>query len=220
MKHWWKMLAVVLLYYTIFAGLLWEVPRLAILNETIRNLYFHVTMWFSMIILFAISVVNSIKYLSSFNFRNDLIAAEAAKVGMVFGINGLITGMLWAKYTWGAFWVNDVKLNGAAAAMLVYSAYFLLRNSVEDEHKRAKLSSVYSIFAFVMMLVFIMILPRMNVDSLHPGIGGNPGFGNYDLDNKMRIVFYPAVIGWALLGVWILQIQTRIKLIREKISDP
>lgn len=218
MKHWWKILTVLLLYYTIFAGMLLDVPRLAILNETIRNLYFHVTMWFGMIILFVISVLYSIKYLSKFNLKNDLISSEAAKVGVLFGINGLITGMLWAKFTWGAFWVNDVKLNGAAATMLVYSAYFLLRNSVEDEHKRAKLSSVYSIFAFAMMLVFIMVLPRLT-DSLHPGNGGNPGFGNYDLDNMMRWIFYPAVIGWTLLGVWVLQIRTRLKLIENKISD-
>jgi heme exporter protein C len=123
--------------------------------------------------------------------------------------------MLWAKYTWGAFWVNDTKLNGAAATMLVYAAYFLLRNSVQDEHKRAKLSAVYSIFAFSMMIVFIMVLPRLT-DSLHPGNGGNPGFGNYDLDNQMRIVFYPAVIGWSLLGVWIMKVRIRIKLIEDK----
>ncbi|MFI5219451.1 MAG: cytochrome c biogenesis protein CcsA [Bacteroidia bacterium] len=217
MKHWWKILAVLLLYYTIFAGLLFDVPRLAILNETIRNLYFHVTMWFGMMILLTVSVVNSIKYLSKFNLRNDLISSEAAKVGMLFGLIGLVTGMLWAKFTWGAFWVSDVKLNGAAATLLVYSAYFLLRNSVEEEHKRAKLSSVYSIFSFSMMIVFVMVLPRLT-DSLHPGNGGNPGFGNYDLDGSMRWVFYPAVAGWTLLGVWILQLRTRLKTIEEKIT--
>lgn len=218
MRNWWKILAVLLLYYTIFAGLLLDVPRMAILNETIRNLYFHVTMWFGMMILFSISVVNSIKYLSKFNLKNDLISSEAAKVGMLFGVNGLITGMLWAKFTWGAFWVNDTKLNGAAATMLVYSAYFLLRNSVEDEHKRAKLSSVYSIFAFAMMLVFIMVLPRLT-DSLHPGNGGNPGFSSYDLDKNMRMVFYPAIIGWTLLGVWILQLRIRLKTVADKLAN-
>ena len=207
-----------LLYYTIFAGLLFEVPHLPILHETIRNLYFHVTMWFSMIILLIISVVNSVIYLSKFNLKNDVVASESAKVGMLFGLNGLVTGMLWAKFTWGAYWVNDTKLNGAAATILVYSAYFLLRNSVEDEHKRAKLSSVYSIFALAMMFVFIMVLPRLT-DSLHPGNGGNPGFSNYDLDNQMRWVFYPAVIGWTLLGVWILQLRTRIKSIEKNLIE-
>lgn len=218
MKNWWKVTGLVCVFYAIIAGFLLPVPALPILHETIRNLYFHVTMWFSMIILLFVSVVYSILFLSGFKLKNDLIADESATVGMLFGVCGLLTGMIWAKYTWGAYWVNDAKLNGAAATMLVYAAYFLLRNSIEDEQKRARISSVYSIFAFVMMIVFIMILPRM-VDSLHPGNGGNPGFSQYDLDNTMRLVFYPAIIGWTLIGVWILNIRVRIKTLENEIAD-
>ena len=65
------------------------------------------------------------------------------------------------------------------------------------------------------MLVFIMILPRLT-DSLHPGNGGNPVFGKYDLDNHMRMVFYPAVIGWTLLAVWIAEIRIRIKRLKDE----
>jgi heme exporter protein C len=106
-----------------------------------------------------------------------------------------------------------VKLNGAAITMLTYFAYLVLRNAITDEQKRGKVSAVYNIFAYVMMLVFIMIYPRMS-DSLHPGNGGNPGFSKYDLDNTMRMVFYPAVIGWSLLGVWIMTIRIRIQKIK------
>ena len=94
--------------------------------------------------------------------------------------------------------------------MLMYAAYFILRQSTEDETKRAKLSAVYLVFAFPLMMAFIYILPRMT-DSLHPGNGGNPAFGQYDLDNQMRLVFYPAIMGWTLLGVWITSIRIRIK---------
>ena len=80
---------------------------------------------------------------------------------MVFGVIGLLTGSLWARYTWGAWWVNDTKLNGAAATMLVYVAYMLLRNSMTDEQKRARIAAVYNIFAYFMMLVLIMVLPRL-----------------------------------------------------------
>jgi len=209
-KHWWKVLCALLLSYTVVAGFLGEVPALPILNESIRNLYFHVTMWFSMMILFLISLVYSIRNLGNPTFQSDTIALESAKIGMLFGILGLLTGMVWAKFTWGAWWVNDVKLNGAAATMLVYSAYFLLRGSLDDPEKKARISGVYSVFAFVMMLVFIMVLPRMT-DSLHPGDGGNPGFNSYDLDKNLRQVFYPAIIGWSLLGVWLMNIGYRMK---------
>jgi heme exporter protein C len=216
-KIWWKALAVILLIYSIIAGFLMDVPNLPILNETIRNLYFHVTMWFAMIIIMTVSVVYSIKYLGNFNRKNDHYALEAANTGMLFGVLGITTGMVWANFTWGAWWVNDPKLNGAAVTILIYTAYFVLRGSVDEEEKKARLAAVYNIFAYTLLIVFLVILPRMT-DSLHPGSGGNPGFSTYDIDSNMRLVFYPAVIGWTLLGVWIMEIRTRIKIMKEKIS--
>ncbi len=215
--NWWKALSVILLFYTIVMGFLGTVPAMPILNETIRNLYFHVTMWFAMMIMMLAGMVQSIFFLSKNTLYNDLLAEECARVGVMFGIAGLLTGMIWAKYTWGAYWVNDPQLNGAAATMLVYAAYFILRNAVTDDNKRARLAAVYSIFAFAMMVVFILIIPKMgNVDSLHPGKGGNPGFRTYDLDKNMRMVFYPAVIGWTLLGTWIMTLRVRYRLIEQK----
>lgn len=213
-KHWWKIVCMLLLFYTIMAGFLIEVPRMPILNETIRNLFFHVTMWFSMIVLLLISVINSIRYLSSQNQSHDITASEAVNTGVFFGILGLLTGSVWARYTWGAWWTNDAQLNGAAVTMLTYLAYIVLRNSVEEEQKKARISAVYNIFAFVMMLVFIGVLPRMT-DSLHPGKGGNPGFNTYDMDSRLRMVFYPALTGFILLGIWIMQLRVRLKKIEN-----
>ena len=216
-KNWWKILAVVLIIYSIVAGLLLKVPELPILRETIRNLYYHVTMWFSMIALFLYSMISGIRYLNSFNLKYDTYADEAAKVGMFMGTLGLVTGMVWAQFTWGSFWVNDPKLNGSAITMLVYLAYFILRGSLEDPEKRARISAVYNIFAFVMMLVFIGVLPRMT-DSLHPGNGGNPAFSGYDLNDNMKLVFYPAVLAWILFGTWLFTIRVRIRNLEEKLE--
>jgi len=217
MRNWWKALAIILLLYTLIAGLLIPVPRQVILYESIRNLYFHVPMWFTMIFLFFMSVINSVKNLSSNNLTHDTKAKELVNAGIIFGVLGIITGSIWAKYTWGAWWVNDVKLNGSAITMLIYLAYVVLRGSLEDEQKRARISAVYNIFAFVLLLVFIGILPRVT-DSLHPGNGGNPGFNNYDLDNNMKLVFYPAVLGWILLGWWIASIRVRISNLSQKLE--
>jgi heme exporter protein C len=214
-KNWWKILAAVLLVYSFIAGLLLAVPRLPILHETIRNLYFHVPMWFTMIFLYFLSVINSIKYLSSADEKHDFMAVETVNTGILFGFLGLGTGMIWANFTWGAPWPNDPKLNSAAISTLMYLAYIVLRSSIDESQKRARISAIYNIFAFPIMVVLLFILPRMT-DSLHPGNGGNPGFNSYDLDNNMRLVFYPAVIGWILLGVWISNIRYRIRLIQYK----
>lgn len=217
-KTWWKALAVVLIFYTIIAGFLLGVPRLPILHETIRNLYFHVPMWMAMLSVFVISVFYSIKYLSTNNELYDLAAVECVNTGLLFYSLGLLTGMMWAKFTWGAFWSGDPKQNSAAIAFLLYCAYLVLRNSIDEEQKRARISAIYNIFAFPIMIVLIFILPRMT-DSLHPGSGGNPAFGRYDLDDRMRMVFYPAMAGWSLLAVWIATIRYRIRLIEYKKND-
>ena len=214
-NNWWKIIASVLVLYSIIAGLLFEVPQLPILHETIRNIYFHVPMWFTMIILYLISVIYSIKYLGSGKENHDLIAVESVNTGVIFGFLGLLTGMVWAKYTWGDPWPNDPKLNSAAISTLMYLAYIVLRNSLEEEQKRARISAIYNIFAFPVMIVLLFILPRLT-DSLHPGNGGNPGFGGYDLDHIMRLVFYPACVGWILIGVWIATLRYRIRKIENK----
>lgn len=214
-KNWWKILASVLVLYSVIAGFLGEVPHLPILHESIRNLYFHVPMWFTMIILYLVSVVYSIKYLSSGDENHDLRAVEGVNTGIVFGFLGLATGMIWGKYTWGSPWPNDPKMNSAAIATLMYLAYIVLRNSLEEEQRRARISAVYNIFAFPIMIVLLFILPRMT-DSLHPGNGGNPGFSSYDLDSRMRLVFYPACLGWILIGLWISTLRFRIRKIENK----
>ncbi|MBC7418954.1 MAG: cytochrome c biogenesis protein CcsA [Pedobacter sp.] len=217
-KSWWKILAAVLVLYATIAGFLMPVPRLAILNETIRNLYFHVPMWFSMVVLFSISVYYSVRSLSTQKEEYDLKAVESVNAAIIFGILGLVTGAIWAKFTWGQFWSYDPKQNFAAISLLLYFAYLILRNAIDEEQKRAKISAIYNIFAFPMMIVLLFVLPRLQ-DSLHPGNGGNPGFNSYDLDSRMRLVFYPACAGWILIGYWIYSIRFRLRNIEHKLQN-
>ena len=219
-KSWWKILCAVLLIYTVIAGLLFRAPAREILHETIRNLYFHVCMWFGMMILYTASVVYSIKFLRSQRLRDDIYAVNFAKVGTVFGILGYATGIVWASYTWTEYASStqifrEPKLLGAAIALLVYFAYFVLRGSITDIDRKARISAVYSIFAYIMLFPSIWILPRL-LESLHPGREGNPALNFNDLDNKLRIVFYPAIIGWALMGIWITSFKIRIDLLNDK----
>lgn len=218
MKTWIKITSVLLLGYTILGGLLFDVPRLNIVNETIRALYFHVPMWFGMVVLFCVSTIYAVQYLRNPSIEKDIKSVEFANTGLMLGMLGIFTGMLWANYTWGSPWHGDPKQNGAAISLLVYLAYFVLRGSIENEEQRARLSAVYNIFAFAAMIPLIFIIPRMT-SSMHPGSGGNPGFNMYDLDSKMRMVFYPAVAGWILLGIWIATLRVRVRNIDEKLID-
>ena len=221
-KTWWKILCIVIFFYVIVMGLVGPVPRLAIINESIRNTYYHVAIWLSMITILFVSMIFSVKYLNKGRIEDDDISSELAKSGIFFGLLGCLTGSIWANYTWGDPWPNDPKLNGAAVGILIYLAYLLLRSSFEDEQRRARISSVYNIFAFAVFIPIIYVLPRLT-DSLHPGSGGNSTFGSYDFNSDIRKVFYPAVIGYILLSLWLAELRIRVKRINrvreERIAD-
>ncbi|HEY0434206.1 MAG TPA: cytochrome c biogenesis protein CcsA [Chitinophagaceae bacterium] len=225
-KSWWKICCVLLLFYTFIAGFLGDVPRLPALSETIRNLYFHVCMWMCMMVLFTVSVINAVRYLRTNHLRYDIISRQYAAVGIVFGVLGYATGMIWMSYTWAdpnntsfqsfSAVAREPKLIGAAIALLIYFAYMILRDSVNDIDRKARVTAVYNIFAYALLFPTIWIIPRL-LPSLHPGgENGNPALDTNDVDSRMRIVFYPAIIGWTLLGVWITTLKIRLNLLKEK----
>jgi len=188
-------------------------PYRSILQETIRNTYFHVSLWLAMMILLTGAVVFSVLYLRNSSLLFDSRASALTEVGFIFGLLGVTTGMIWAQYTWGKAWSWDIKQLTTAIALLIYAAYFLLRNSIKDPYRKARLSAVFNIFAFIALIPLLYIIPRMS-ESLHPGSGGNPALGGEDLDSTMRMIFYPAVIGWALVGLWMSELISRIQQIR------
>jgi heme exporter protein C len=189
-----------------------------ILNESIRNLYFHVPMWFGMILLLGTSAAYSVGYLRQGSLAKDFWTIETANLGVLMGILGIVTGMIWANFTWGEPWSNDPKQNASAIGLLIYFAYFILRGSLTDAQQKARISAVYNIFAFAILIPLLFILPRLT-DSLHPGNGGNPGFNAYDLDSRMRMVFYPAVIGWFLAGLWVAQLRVRVRKLEAQAEE-
>ncbi len=193
-------------------------PYRNILYETIRNLYYHVPLWFAMFIIFIAAVVYSAMHLKGFEKKYDQQAVALTSVGILYGVLGLVTGAIWAKHTWGAYWSWDVKQNMTAVGLLIYGAYFVLRASFEDPEKRARISAVYNIFAFATLIPLLYVVPKLT-DSLHPGAGGNIAFGSQDLDNTMRMVFYPAIIGWALFGIWVALLVFRANRLKERILE-
>jgi heme exporter protein C len=189
-------------------------PFRNILEETIRNTFFHVAIWMAMFTMLIIGLVYSLMYLKTSHFQYDRVASSITEVAVLLGVLGIVTGSFWAKYTWGKFWVSDVKLNMSAVAMLIYLAYLILRSSISDQDKRARVSAVYSVFAFVALIPLVFILPRMT-DSLHPGNGGNPAFGSEDMENTLRTFFYPAILGFFLIGMWMANLLMRYKRVRD-----
>ena len=91
--------------------------------------------------------------------------------------------------------------------------YWLLQKSVNDDEKRARLAAVYNVFVFPLFLALIVVMPKLAQSSIHPGSGESVNFKSYNSTNNMEMVFYPAVIGWCLLFVWIAELRTRFRLL-------
>jgi heme exporter protein C len=202
----------------LLGAFLLSIPRMNILEHTARNLYFHVPMWFTLMAAAVVSAYHSVRYLTSPDFTRDIRATEAARVGVLFGILGLLTGIVWARFTWyqgtNIWWNFDPKQSMAAVQLLIYGGYFVLRSSIEDSQKRARMAAVYNLFAFVTLPFLLYVLPRQ-MESLHPGAEGNPAFS--DITHPiMRLVFYPAVIGFIGL-FWVLYTQrARLAVLKHR----
>lgn len=207
----------------VLAGFLIDIPRINILEHTARNLYFHVPMWFTMMAGVFVSAYHSYQYLKTGATIRDIRALQAARVGTTFGLLGLATGVVWARFTWyvgtDVWWNFDPKQTMAAVQLLIYGAYFVLRTAIEDPRKRARIAAVYNLFAAATVPFLLYVLPRQ-LQSLHPGADGNPAFSKIT-DPTMRLVFYPAIIGFIAL-FWVLYTQ-RVRLATLKyrlVGDP
>ncbi|MEO1021136.1 MAG: cytochrome c biogenesis protein CcsA [Bacteroidota bacterium] len=213
----WKIGIAFWITIVIIAGFLIQIPKIPILEQTARNLFFHVPMWMAMYSMFLMGFIQSIRYLNNPHSATDIKAESATRIGMMFGVCGLLTGSLWARFTWGTWWTfAEPKMNLAALCMMIYVAYFVLRSAFDDEEKRAKISAVYNIFAVTTVPFLLYVVPRQ-LTSLHPGADGNPAFSEITAD-ELRWVLYPAFIGFIAFAYWLYTILHRYQTVKYQID--
>jgi len=214
----WKYVVAIWMTGVVIGGFLIPIPEIPILKESARNLFLHVPMWFTMAVCFAAGLVYSIKYLNNPVLENDRKAETATQIGLLFGICGLITGSIWARFTWGTWWTfAEPRMNLSALGMMIYVSYFVLRTAFDNPEKRAKIAAVFNVFAATTIPFLLYIIPRQ-LPSLHPGADGNPAFSEITAP-ELRYIFYPAVVGFIALAVWLNDILNRYKIVKHKIEQ-
>ena len=224
--------AILLITFVIVAGIavpladspssLLEFPRIPMLEEKARNIFFHVPVAWVTVVAFFVSMVSGIFYLRKSEARFDIVSVVSSKLGFMFCFLATITGSLWAKFNWGSFWNWDPRETSIFVLLLIYGAYFALRSAVDDEEKRGRLSAVYSIIAGLVTPFFIFVLPRM-MTGLHPGSKGDEaGAGpvvNFSMSGNMLFVFFCGLIGFSLLYVWMMNLFVRAELIDQSLRE-
>lgn len=196
-------------------AILGSISELPILEQTARNLYFHVPMWFVMYAGTLTGAFHSIRYLATRRRISDIRAKEAWLVAVTAGVIALVTGIVWSRFTWyvgtNLWWNNDPRQVLVAIQILIGGAYFVLRSAVDEPRLRARLAAAYALFATTTMPFLTYVLPR-RMASLHPGAEGNPAFSQMDIAPEMRWVFYACAIGFLVLGWWIYRLRVRVRV--------
>lgn len=210
----YKSVVFIILTGVVIAAFLVPIPNIPALGEKARILFLHVpTAWLS-VVAFLISMIYSVIYLKKRDILADVKAYSSAEIGFLFCILATVTGSIWAKFSWGSFWNWDPRETSIFILLLIYGAYFSLRSAIDNPEQKAKLSSVYSIIAFITVPFFIFIMPRL-VETLHPDPIINDR-GKINMSSNMQIIFFSSLIGFTLLFFWLLNVKVRLENLKVK----
>lgn len=190
-------------------------PYIIGLEERARIMFFHVPMSWVAVVAYLLSMIFAVRYMRTRNIEHDDVSAAAASIGTVYTVLATVTGSVWAKFNWGSFWNWDPRESSIFILLLIYAAYFLLRSAIEDPERRARLSSVYSVVAFLTAPFLIFVLPRL-LPGLHPGSSDDSNAGpllsprSTDINPMKQLVFGLALFSFTLVYFWLMNMQVRL----------
>ncbi len=205
----------VLMSLVIVAAFLYAEPE-ATLGDAGRVIFFHVPTAWVAVLSFFVSMVSSILYLKRGKASDDHSAVAAAELGLTFTVIATISGAIFANLAWGTPWNWDPRQTTIFVLMLIYLAYFALRSAVDEQDRRARLSAVYAIFAFITVPFLVFILPRVYW-SLHPDLLiSTGGQASMSMTPHMLQVFMTSLLAFTGLFVWVYRLQVRIAALRDQ----
>ncbi|MBQ3335882.1 MAG: cytochrome c biogenesis protein CcsA [Selenomonadaceae bacterium] len=193
----------ILLTLAIIAAIIFFVPPIKGLGDLAKIIFFHVpTAWVSVIAFFA-GAFFAAKFLRTFNFAFDKLSERAVRLGFIFVLLSTVSGAIFSKLTWGAYWNWDPRQTTIFVLILIYGAYLTLRAAVSDEKIRAKVSAVYSLLSVLTVPFLVFIIPRMYF-SLHPSPVLNSA-GRVEMDSIVLAVLIAAVVDATLIFVQLMR---------------
>ncbi|WP_169716831.1 cytochrome c biogenesis protein [Sporomusa acidovorans] len=173
------------------------VPPAEGMGYLVRIAFFHIPVAWVSVLAFLVSAVAAGQYLRTRQLKFDWISACSAKLGLVFCLLATVSGAVFAKLTWGAYWNWDPRQTTIFILLLLYGAYLALRSAIEEEDRRAAVAAVYALLSFLTVPFLVFVIPRMYF-SLHPETVLNSS-GKVDMEPLMLYVLLAAVVGCTAL---------------------
>ena len=143
------------------------VPPVAGLGYLVRLAFFHIPVAWVSVLAFLVSAGAAVQYLRTRERKYDCLSACSARLGLVFCILATVSGAIFAKLTWGAYWNWDPRQTTVFILLLIYGAYLALRAAIDEEERRAGVAAVYALLACLSVPFLVFVIPRMYF-SLHP----------------------------------------------------
>lgn len=198
----------------IYGAFFWAPLAEGFIGQSSRILFFHVPMAWVSFVAFMAAGVSSARLLMAGSHRgHDRSASAAIELGLVFCVLATVTGAMWAKVMWGAYWNWDPRQTSIAVALLFYAAYLVLRDAIEDPERRARICAAYAVLGLVIAPFFYFILPRLTF-SLHPQTVVNTS-GKIDMNSKMLTVLLASLAGFTALYGWMHRLRVRTQTLAD-----
>jgi len=179
-----------------------------------RIFYFHVSAAWTGYLALLVALVASLLYLLRGERRHDRLALSSVEIGLIFVTEGIITGSIWAKATWGVWWTWEPRLTTSAVLWLIYASYLTLRQAIEEEAQRARLAAVYGVVGFVAVPINFMAIRWWR--TVHPLVLESTGV---NLAPAMLATLLFSVATFSLLYYTLLRLRLRLQRIAEQVQQ-
>ncbi len=203
------------LVLAMYGALVWA-PTEATMGDIQRIFYVHLPSFLTSFLAYFLVFIGSVGYLITKDFKWDRLGLACAEIGTLFCTEGLITGPIWAKPVWGIWWTWDARLTTTLILWLLYVAYLLLRDFMEEPARRATLAAVFGIFAFVDVPIVYFSIRIFRTQHPQPVLLGGQNSG---LDPSMNKVFLVSWLAFTLLFVLLLRLRMRLEENRSELQQ-
>jgi heme exporter protein C len=195
-------------------------PIEAVMGPVQKVFYFHVANAWVGMLGFGVALIAAIVYLITKKMDWDLIGLGAIEIGLTFMLITIITGSIWARPIWNTWWTWDPRLTTATVMELVYLAYLLLRQGIEDPERRARFGAVYAIIGFISVpLTFFSIRFSRTIHPVVIGSGDPSAQGTFAMTPAMGLTFAISLIAFTVLFVSLLWHRIRLGVLADKVEQ-
>jgi heme exporter protein C len=195
-------------------------PLEAVMNYVQKIFYFHISNAWVGMLGFIVAAVAGVVYLVKKDLKWDIVELAAVEISLVFFLIAIVTGSIWAKPSWGTFWTWDARLTTAAILEMIYLAYLLLRQGIEDPERRARFSAVYTLIGAVSVPVTFLSIRIWQ--TIHPaviGVGSSGAQGGFGLTQPMLITMFFCLATFSVIFVTLLWYRVRLGWLAEQVDQ-